>query len=279
MKFESGRVIQTSADLGNARFAAPDSLDRGLDSIVQRFQSFGWQAVRREVGGARTRGRIPLVVARPTVTSSAPVRVIFQARLGELGSKRASAAAEHSGPAFLLELARSWPVSRSQRIETICVAAGCRSSVKPLLANCSASSSVNGQTNQRSWSSSIGRESARSCSSGGDGCDRLPRLPREISGFRIARWRRTRSRHSHSHGRFRTVSKTMWRFSAASIPGQTTSSSTPVHSTAPPSFAPRLPSAGPGSIKTRGRRRKIARLPDRPRTPDRSWRRSPGRGS
>ena len=124
MKFESGRVIQTSADLGNARFAAPDSLDRGLDSIVQRFQSFGWQAVRREVGGARTRGRIPLVVARPTVTSSAPVRVIFQARLGELGSKRASAAAEHSGPAFLLELARSWPVSRSQRIETICVAAG-----------------------------------------------------------------------------------------------------------------------------------------------------------
>ena len=84
MKFESGRVIQTSADLGNARFAAPDSLDRGLDSIVQRFQSFGWQAVRREVGGARTRGQIPLVVARPTVTSSAPVRVIFQARLGEL---------------------------------------------------------------------------------------------------------------------------------------------------------------------------------------------------
>lgn len=39
-------------------------------------------------------------------------------------SSAASSAAERSGPAFLLELARSWPVSRSERLETICVAAG-----------------------------------------------------------------------------------------------------------------------------------------------------------
>jgi len=39
-------------------------------------------------------------------------------------SSAASSAAERSGPAFLLELARSWPGSRSERLETICVAAG-----------------------------------------------------------------------------------------------------------------------------------------------------------
>ncbi len=35
--------------------------------------------------------------------------------------KPKSSTDEYSGPAFLLELARSWPASRSDRIETICV--------------------------------------------------------------------------------------------------------------------------------------------------------------
>lgn len=121
MKFEASRVIQTTAELSDARFKGPTARDRALAFLADGFHAIRWQVQRREVRGSSARDLVPVLVARPAVNSPAAVRVVFMASWRSPRRKPKSSTDEYSGPAFLLELARSWPASRSDRIETICV--------------------------------------------------------------------------------------------------------------------------------------------------------------
>jgi hypothetical protein len=131
MKFEASRVIQTVEQLGEPQFKGPDGLARLLDFVAEGFHAFHWQTERLEARG--------LLIARPAAEHSAGQRVVFLVPLGAVQlkdfprvrlfrrrsqSSPASSEAERAGPAFLLELARSWPASRSERLEAICVTAG-----------------------------------------------------------------------------------------------------------------------------------------------------------
>jgi hypothetical protein len=132
MKFEASRVVQTVEQLGEARFTGSGGLENVLDFIAERFHTIRWKTERREVHKSAFHEATPMLVARPAVSSAAAVRVVFLARLAAvylpmtrarwlIGKKAESPVTGRSGPAFLLELARSWRVSRLSEIEMTCV--------------------------------------------------------------------------------------------------------------------------------------------------------------
>jgi hypothetical protein len=126
MKFEPSRVLETVQALGGPQFRGPDALARVAHYATEVFREMTWTVNRRDVqpagivrfGGWQwpRRSRIPAIMARMHSPSSAPARVAFHAPLdSDWNSTR-------PGLAFLLELARSWPASRSQTVEIVCLA-------------------------------------------------------------------------------------------------------------------------------------------------------------
>ena len=140
MKFEFARVTQMIEFLREQAGNGPNSIALLAASLAERFESIGWDVDHSRVVSSHRRWltfwRGPLryessmIIARPRSAASAPIRVIFAApfcfraeslrRVKEAAPLRTS---DLAGPAFLIELARTWPKSREQRIEVVALAA------------------------------------------------------------------------------------------------------------------------------------------------------------
>jgi hypothetical protein len=142
MKFDTTRATETVHELREVAGGGPRAITQFVDAAAERFEAIGWTVERSSVVSARRRWStfwraphqkpFPMIIARPRSGAAAPVRVIVSTPVcsdrarGQAGMENVRLPIRDvAGSAFLLELARTWPKSREQRLEVVAtIAAG-----------------------------------------------------------------------------------------------------------------------------------------------------------
>ncbi|WP_148597320.1 hypothetical protein [Aquisphaera giovannonii] len=126
MRFDAARVIEMAEWLGTLEAEDGRREDVAADLVAEAFQNLGWRVDRPDEA---------VVASRP---SSAPTRVVIKSPFGRarvapwqgwihrsfgrlrgrgLAASDSIEVGVRTGLAFLLELARTWPASRSSRVD------------------------------------------------------------------------------------------------------------------------------------------------------------------
>ncbi len=153
MRFDSSRAIETLERLAEHRLQGLQVEPRTAAFLADGFERAGWSVVQLEVSSRGVRASLtrwlglafclerlvirtkrppgstsPLIVARPTAPCRSACRVVFLTNVGPLPSfrmaPRESTPGDISGPALLVEMARTWPKAWLERFEPVLVAAG-----------------------------------------------------------------------------------------------------------------------------------------------------------